>query len=223
MPLNIVIVEQRVICDDFLNEFLMPRLPFSGWRWASVERTWVKNALNSYQKARITSYNCTYMKQFLQAAAGLTCYNNRALDPVERQNRMSIRYINKLDNITADSFAPGFFDGWGNPPNRAKHLALLQGSYRVWLAVDDETQQVVGFITAISDGVLAAFIPLLEVVPAYKKQGIGTELTRRMLDSLNHLYAVDLICDTDVQPFYERVGMRRYTGMIQRNYDRQDG
>jgi hypothetical protein len=34
---------------------------------------------------------------------------------------------------------------------------------------------------------------------------------------------IDLICDVDVQPFYECLGMCRYTGMILWNYDRQAG
>jgi hypothetical protein len=34
---------------------------------------------------------------------------------------------------------------------------------------------------------------------------------------------IDLICDADVQPFYARLGMQPYTGMILRNYDRQSG
>ena len=34
--------------------------------------------------------------------------------------------------------------------------------------------QVVGFVTATSDGVLSAYIPFLEVVPAYRSRGIGS-------------------------------------------------
>jgi ribosomal protein S18 acetylase RimI-like enzyme len=81
----------------------------------------------------------------------------------------------------------------------------------------------VGFISAISDGVLAAFIPNLEVLPEYQGKGIGLELTKRMLDSLKHLYSIDLMCDEDVQPFYEKLGMRRYSGMIYRYYENQAG
>ena len=44
-----------------------------------------------------------------------------------------------------------------------------------------------------------------------------------MLDTLQSIYMIDLICDPDVQPFYERLGLQRYSGMIQRNYERQSG
>ena len=132
-----------------------------------------------------------------------------------------ISYSTSLDGISADSLGGGFFVGWPNPPKPEAHLRVLQGSAHVVLALDD--QNVVGYITAITDGVLAAYIPHLEVLPAYKGQGIGTELMRRMFDQLQHIYMIDLICDADVQPFYDRLGMTRYTGMIKRNYDRQSG
>jgi ribosomal protein S18 acetylase RimI-like enzyme len=133
-----------------------------------------------------------------------------------------IVYTDSLDGITPDKLT-GFFVGWLNPPSAETHLRVLQGSYKFWLAVDDTTGKVIGYINAISDGVLAAFIPGLEVVPEYKGQGIGTELVKRILHSLSHLYSIDLMCDADVQPFYERVGMHRYTGMILRYYENQSG
>mgnify|MGYP001067169522 FL=1 len=133
-----------------------------------------------------------------------------------------IVYTDSLDGITAERLH-GFFVGWPNPPAPETHLKALSRSSAVVLAVDDGTGQVVGFVTAISDGVLAASIPLLEVLPVYQRQGIGSELVRRMLDRLRHYYAIDLMCDAELQPFYARFGMRPYTGMIVRNYDRQSG
>ncbi len=61
---------------------------------------------------------------------------------------------------------------------------------------------------------LYAFIPLLEVLPSHRGRGIGSELVERLLEELNHFYAVDLMCDPELQPFYDRFGMHRATGMI---------
>lgn len=133
-----------------------------------------------------------------------------------------ITYTDSLDGITADKLK-GFFVGWPNPPTPETHLRILQGSTHIQLAVDDETGNVVGFMTAISDGVSAAYIPHLEVIPDFKQRGIGSELVKRMLAVLKDIYMIDLMCDADVQPFYARLGMRPYTGMIHRNYDRQSG
>lgn len=135
----------------------------------------------------------------------------------------TIRYTSSLEGLTSHHLQGGFFDGWPNPPSPETHMRLLQGSYRVWLALDDSTGQVVGFINAISDGVLSAFIPLLEVLPAYKHQGVGTELVQRMFDSLSHLYAIDLVCDEDVKPFYQRFSMWEASAMLRRNYVHQQG
>jgi ribosomal protein S18 acetylase RimI-like enzyme len=131
-----------------------------------------------------------------------------------------ITYSASLDSISAAMLRGGFFEGWPNPPAPEDHFRMLQGSAAIVLALDGA--HVVGFITAISDGVSSAYIPHLEVLPAYRKQGIGGELLQRMLAQLRHLYMIDLICDAHVQSFYARFGMRPWTAMILRNYDRQD-
>ncbi len=133
-----------------------------------------------------------------------------------------IVYAETAETLTAQQLS-GFFVGWPNPPTPETHLRLLEGSDEVVIAQDDATGQVVGFITAITDGVLSAYIPLLEVLSVYQGQGIGSELVRRMLAKLADLYMVDLLCDSNMQPFYERLGMRPTTGMVRRNYDRQAG
>lgn len=135
---------------------------------------------------------------------------------------MRMHYQRSLEGVTADQLH-GFFVGWPNPPSAATHWRLLQGSQHFVLALDEATGQVVGFITAISDGVLSAYIPHLEVLPAYQGRGIGSELVRQLLDQLRELYMVDLICDPELQPFYERLGLRPWSGMVLRNYDRQSG
>jgi GNAT superfamily N-acetyltransferase len=136
---------------------------------------------------------------------------------------MPIIYTASLDSITADHLRGGFFAEWPTPPSPETHLRLLRGSSHVVLALDSEIGMVVGFITAISDGVLSAYIPLLEVLFAYQGRGIGSDLVTRMLALLRSLYMIDLICDEELQPFYERFGMEVYTGMIYRNFDRQSG
>ncbi|MDQ3227417.1 MAG: GNAT family N-acetyltransferase [Chloroflexota bacterium] len=125
----------------------------------------------------------------------------------------AIRFQDSLDGI-GPGLLHGFFVGWSNPPSPATHLRLLKGSDHVVLAIDSATGQVVGFVTAITDGVLSAFIPLLEVLPAYQGQGIGQALMQKILEWLDHLPNVDLMCDSDVVPFYERFGMLPSTGMV---------
>lgn len=82
---------------------------------------------------------------------------------------------------------------------------------------------VAGFITAISDEVLSAYIPFLEVLPEYQRQGIGRKLARLMLQQLRGLYMIDLLCDKDLQPFYRRLGLSQASGMMIRDRKHQSG
>ena len=133
-----------------------------------------------------------------------------------------MHYLTSAEGIPPDQLH-GFFVGWPNPPSPETHLAILRRSAAVALAVDEANGQVVGFINALSDGVLSAFIPLLEVLPDYQGRGIGSELVQRLLAQLEDLYAVDLLCDVEVQPFYARLGMQPAQGMMLRRYARQQG
>lgn len=133
-----------------------------------------------------------------------------------------IKYIDNLDGIN-ESMLQGFFVGWPNPPNCEKHYQLLKNSTYIWLAIDDESNRVVGFINANSDKVLSAYIPLLEVLPTYQGKGIGGELVKRMIETLKTYYMVDLMCDDELQKYYSKFDMFKSKGMILRNYDYQSG
>ena len=117
-----------------------------------------------------------------------------------------VAYRDGLDGLPADQLRGGFFEGWPNPPTPEGHLRHLNGCEAVCLAVDEATGDVIGFVSVLGDGFSVAFISLLEVLPAWRGQGIGTELMRRVLARLGDRAAIDLVCDEDVVPFYERLG-----------------
>ena len=129
-----------------------------------------------------------------------------------------LKYIESTDGISCRHLDQGFFENWKNPVSPEMHLEILRGSSHVVLAVDEATDKVVGFVTAFSDGVLSAYIPLLEVLPTYRGRRIGSELVRRMLERLKHLNMVDLTCDEHLTRFYERFGMQRSSAMVIRRY-----
>ncbi|MCL2202535.1 MAG: GNAT family N-acetyltransferase [Defluviitaleaceae bacterium] len=137
--------------------------------------------------------------------------------------RSSIIYTKEISGITEDMLS-GFFVGWPNPPSPAVHLKILQNSYRAIVAIDTEINKVVGFINAVSDGVLTAYIPLLEVVESHQGKRIGSWLLRLMLKECKDLYMVDICHDEKLVPYYakfEPTGQSHST--IFRNYDAQSG
>jgi ribosomal protein S18 acetylase RimI-like enzyme len=126
-----------------------------------------------------------------------------------------VRFTDSLEGIGA-TMLEGFFVGWRARPTTDVFLETLKGSKHIWLALEDG--QVVGFINAISDGVMAAFIPLLEVLPSHQGRGIGRELVTKMLQTLETYYSIDLLCDDDLVAFYEKFDLIRSNAMYSRNY-----
>lgn len=128
-----------------------------------------------------------------------------------------INYQYDISGLTETDMEP-FFEGWPQKPVQAKRLDILKNSDYVIIALDGGN--MIGFINAITDKTLSAYIPLLEVAPQYRKQGIGTELVKRMLNQLKDYYMIDLCCDEYMEGFYKKLGLQRVTGMIKRNYER---
>ena len=138
-----------------------------------------------------------------------------------------IQYLDSPDGIKPAQLK-GFFVGWPKPPSPETHVKILQGSSYVVLAVETESDNVIGFVNATSDRVLSAYIPLLEVLPEFQGRGIGGELVRRLMAKLDGLYMIDLVCNDDLIPFYEKFGLAssrsmKVVSMITRDFDHQDG
>lgn len=127
------------------------------------------------------------------------------------------RYLTDVAGLSAEMLEGGFFEGWFAAPSTHEHLALLQNSTHAVVAVEDD--RVVGFVNALSDRVLSAYIPLLEVLPRLRGSGIGRELVRRLLDEVGPLYMIGVMCDDDVFPFYKPLGFIKAGGGVLRNYD----
>ena len=115
----------------------------------------------------------------------------------------------------------GFFVGWPNPPSNQTLKNILMNSQHVCLAIEND--KLVGFINAITDQVLSAYIPLLEVLPQYQGRGIGQMLVGKMKEDLQNFYMIDICCDENVVPFYEGLGFKRGHSVMSRNYKHQSG
>ena len=126
-------------------------------------------------------------------------------------------YVESAEGLTAEALTP-FCSEWSVRPTADLLLNAVRGSACVIWARAGEAGPAVGLVTAVSDGALTAHISLLEVLPAWRGAGLGTELVRRCLARLRGHYAVDLICDEGVVGFYTRLGLIRGTAMMLRDH-----
>jgi len=138
---------------------------------------------------------------------------------VNGRTDMDVIYTSELEGVTGDMLE-GLLQEWRRPPSNERKLRVVGGSAHVLLAVQPAGRRVVGLIAAISDGCHGAFIALLEVLPEYRGRGIGRELVRRMLRELRDYPCIDLTCDSELQPFYEKCRMQRSVGMVVRDHSR---
>ena len=130
-------------------------------------------------------------------------------------------YRTSTEGLSPASLQGGFFEGWSDAPGPETHLKILENSDHVVLAV--YKGEVIGFITALSDGVLSAFITLLEVLPEYQGRGIGQSLMNQIMEEIGDIYMVDLVCDANLSRFYAELGFATTTGMSRRDYRMQSG
>ncbi len=63
----------------------------------------------------------------------------------------------------------------------------------------------------MTDGLYRAFIEDIVVDAAWRKQGIGGEIVRHMLEALDSVEEVVLNCHDDLIPFYAAYGFRVMT------------
>lgn len=130
---------------------------------------------------------------------------------------MKIEYIDNLKEFKNIEFE-GFFVGWTKeiPKNFLQDI-LINSTYNA-VAVLNKTKAI-GFITANSDKVVSAYIPLIEVLPEFQKQGIGKKLMEHILKNLRDIYMIDLLCDDEIVDYYLKQGFQKSNGMFKRNYN----
>lgn len=74
----------------------------------------------------------------------------------------------------------------------------------------------VGYARAVSDGAFNAYVSTVAVLPAYRRQGIGREMMRRLLDGRDQVQFV-LHARAEVHPFYLACGFSPAPDMLRRD------
>ena len=104
-----------------------------------------------------------------------------------------------------------FFQHWKSPPQMEIKKKLLSGSNLI-ITVRD-SGRLIGFLTAISDGAMFAFITLIEVLEEYQGKGIGKRIMEFAVSYFKGFYDIVLITDPDKGAFYKKFGFDEIYGM----------
>ena len=109
-----------------------------------------------------------------------------------------------------------FFQNWKSSPSPETKSKLLSGSDLVITA--RENGKLVGFLTAVSDGAMHAFISLLEVLESHQNKRIGKHLMELAISNFKGYYDIVLITDQDKGEFYKKSGFKEIYGMHIRDF-----
>jgi GNAT superfamily N-acetyltransferase len=100
--------------------------------------------------------------------------------------------------------------GWGVYAEDVIEQALPNSLYCLCAFVDGE---LVGMARVIGDGGMVYYIQDVIVLPAYPRQGIGTQMMDRVMGYIrthaSHNTIVGLMAAYGKEPFYERYGFTR--------------
>ncbi len=142
---------------------------------------------------------------------------------IEKTRDSEVDVIRSVEGLATRALED-FFEGWENKPTAETLKQLLFEAPFKAIALDRRNASVVGFTYAVSDKMISAYIPLLEVRSEHRGRGIGARLVRDLLEQCEGLYMVDACCDEELTPFYSALGFQKGgAGMIRRNYRAQAG
>lgn len=102
--------------------------------------------------------------------------------------------------------------GWLNYVNQPE---MLKNAYTNSLKVFGayEKEKLLGIIRVVGDGYSIIFIQDIVVLPEYQRQGIGTALLKRVLDTYENVYQKTLLTDNTERTiqFYKSQGFQMDT------------
>jgi len=98
-------------------------------------------------------------------------------------------------------------NGWSSAEKPALLRKALEGSHAVVSAWDGE--RLVGLGTTLSDGHLVFYYSHLLVHPDYQGQGIGTRITRILMEKYQGFHQHVLLADGRAVEFYKKCGFVR--------------
>ncbi len=77
-----------------------------------------------------------------------------------------------------------------------------------------EGEKLIGFARTVSDGRFRAYIEDVLVLEEYRRQGVGAELLRVVLDALQDIHVVTLFCQPKLSAYYTDLGFKEFSKQV---------
>jgi GNAT superfamily N-acetyltransferase len=122
-----------------------------------------------------------------------------------------------FDGSVKEEDLEGLLSHWDFKPSPGTLLKMLQGSSVAIVAREPGSPRICGYVAALTDYSVCAYISALEVRLEYRKRGIGTALLNRVTERLD-VHGTYLSCAPAVIPFYESAGFKQVVGMSRRRF-----
>jgi ribosomal protein S18 acetylase RimI-like enzyme len=71
-----------------------------------------------------------------------------------------------------------------------------------------DSDRLIGFARAVTDGYFRAYIEDVFVHPLYHRQGLALEMLTQLINALHHIETVSLFCSAELIGLYEQLGFR---------------
>ena len=115
--------------------------------------------------------------------------------------------------------------GWWKESYRPSGIKpLIKGSFAFAVVIDTKSQKAIGMGRIISDGVSDAYIQDLVIHSEYRRQGIGKQLVKSLLEKCSSagLLWIGLIAEPDQDDFYSPLGFKPMLKYIPMKYEKED-
>ena len=127
---------------------------------------------------------------------------------------MKIRTETNIDQIKIEDIISLYMENeWGDKYNPELILNCFNNSSFVVMAIEQDSDKIIGFARVLSDGFLTTWICEILVSPSYQQKGVGSMLISKIKEDFNHtsIYAETF---RGKEAFFEKNGIKARENMV---------
>lgn len=77
-----------------------------------------------------------------------------------------------------------------------------------------DSDLLIGFARAVTDGYFRAYIEDVVIHPLYRRQGLATQMLIQFIDALDHIETISLFCTPELTRLYEQLDFKAHRSQV---------